>query len=271
MQIRNYLVITLPLILIASSVAYRFPELGSERDGQPRAGVLTGGTGAAEHDEHLLQRQIELLDKGSRWLRATNGYTGTLERQERVGDELEDTDTINIALRHEPFSVRLDWGENGRRVVFIDGQNDGKMLVREAGLASLLGTVRIDPHGRLAMRRSKYTIDETGILALAERLLGERREDLKHPNQVRCRMGTPAQIGDRIARPFIVEYLDRHQTPGYGKSTTWLEEDTGLPLAVEYFDIPNAVDSANRDSLLARFVFSDLEFRADLLDSDFEL
>jgi hypothetical protein len=62
-------------------------------------------------------------------------YSCTLVKQERIGGELGETQHIYLKVRHEPFSVYMSFlkPHQGREVLWVDGQNNGEMVVLEAG------------------------------------------------------------------------------------------------------------------------------------------
>ena len=74
---------------------------------------------------------------------------------------------------HQPFSVYMAFLKpyRGREVVYVDGQNDGKMVVLEAGFKRLLGKMNLDPNGTLAMNGQKHPITDVGIRNLTAKLI----------------------------------------------------------------------------------------------------
>ena len=75
-------------------------------------------------------------------------YTCTLVKRERVSGELLDHEFMTCKVRHEraadgrsvPFSVYLAFRKpdhmRGREVVYVDGENAGKLIAHQAGQAS---------------------------------------------------------------------------------------------------------------------------------------
>ena len=52
-----------------------------------------------------------------------------------------------LKVMHQPFSVYMSFLKPyaGREVVYVDGQNDGKLIVLEAGFKRMLGKINLDP------------------------------------------------------------------------------------------------------------------------------
>ena len=85
-------------------------------------------------------------------------------------------------IRHEPFSVYMKWlsGDRGRQLIYVDGQNDGKLLVQPGGIKGrLTGVLSLDPSGTLAMSDSRYPIQTAGLLALAKTILEHQKNRSK--------------------------------------------------------------------------------------------
>ena len=70
-----------------------------------------------------------------------------------------------MKVRHEPFSVYMHFDEPhaGREVIFVEGRNNNNLLVHEAGFASLIGTLELEPTGSQAMAENRYPITKAGI------------------------------------------------------------------------------------------------------------
>jgi hypothetical protein len=97
------------------------------------------------------------------------GYTLTLQKQENIGGKLNGTEVIDVAFRAKPHSVLFKWVEGSRlaeRVLYVEGENDDKMLARPAGaLARLVAgdVVGRDVTGADARQSSRSTLDEFGL------------------------------------------------------------------------------------------------------------
>jgi hypothetical protein len=107
--------------------------------------------------------------------RDVHGYRLTMEKQERIGDELQPREVIEIAFRAQPYSVYMRWLQGARRakaVLYVEGENDNQMVVHPTGVAGLLApTVKIDPNGPQAREAGRYSIKEFGLQKTLERTL----------------------------------------------------------------------------------------------------
>ncbi len=62
-----------------------------------------------------------------------NGYTLTMFKEERIDGKLQKLELMRVAFLEQPFSVSLEWLEGTRRAeraLYVEGENDGRMLVR---------------------------------------------------------------------------------------------------------------------------------------------
>ncbi len=105
-----------------------------------------------------MQMNVLLLQKGLAQFSKIPDYQCNFTKQERIGGDLSKVQQISLKMRHEPLSIYMKWrsGETGQQVIYVEGQNDGKMLVKAGGLKGRLGTLSLDPNSALAMSQSRH-------------------------------------------------------------------------------------------------------------------
>jgi hypothetical protein len=105
--------------------------------------------------------------------RTVQDYQCQLTKQERVDGELGEKQMILLKLKDNPFSVYMSFLQPfaGREVCYVAGQNEGKLIVREAGYKKMLGKMNLDPNGSLAMKGQRHPITNVGIRNLTVKLL----------------------------------------------------------------------------------------------------
>jgi hypothetical protein len=226
-----------------------------------------------------LTKKIELLQKGIALLKATPDYTAQFTKRELVNGELMDEQTMTMKLRHEPFSVYLKWRDfdAGREVMYVDGVNDGKMLVKSGtGLKARLPAILMPPDSSLAMQEARYPITRAGLLALAETIVEYNAKDLEVKNFSACRQVEDQMVGDRKCHCFVVEYLDRNCSKDYRKSVTMIDKEHCAPIFIKNFGWPNEnlsqVDGGDLDeaTLIEHYTYSDVRFGSRLSELDFD-
>jgi hypothetical protein len=225
-----------------------------------------------------LKRKVALLEQGEKFLAEVDCYTATLTKQERVGDELLDEQTIQLKCRQKPFSVYLVWttGDTGREVIFIEGENNGRMIAHDGGWKARLPAFHLDPHCRLAMRDSRYPVTSAGFGALTTMMLDLHREDVaKNSGLASCRAQEDQTFDGRPCTVFTTEYSSQASSPTYRKSITYIDNEWNLPVHSKHFEWPVAgknADKANPDdsTLIESYSFTDVDMGCALSESDFD-
>jgi outer membrane lipoprotein-sorting protein len=172
--------------------------------------------------------------------------------------------TMRLSFR-KPFDVRLDWlndrGKVDQTAVYRQGANNGKVLARQSGLGSLLGTMRLDPNESLALEDSRHPITEAGLGKLIERL----QRDAATPGLASRFLGEETLDG-RPAYKFEFK-ADTDKTVGglvgATSSLIWIDREMKLPLKLELYGATN--------TLLERHRFKDIVLNAKLTDKTFVL
>jgi hypothetical protein len=174
--------------------------------------------------------------RGRAWLQSVPDYTAVFHKQERVADVLCEPDTIDLKLRHSPFSVAMSWRENGRVVIYCDGFNENRITVRLGGWKRRLGWFHLDPHSTLAMQEARYPVTDVGLLRLTDQLLERFQPYLDRTDGVQCEWLADQFIGGRLCRVFEAEYASSAVNPDYRKSILWLDREWSVPLDLHDVD-----------------------------------
>jgi hypothetical protein len=101
------------------------------------------------------------------------GYSAVFQKQERLASKLQPSEEIQVYIREQPFSVFMHWLRGVSRadkVLYVEGENNGMMLVHPSGLAgALVKVVTKDPEGAEARQSGRYTIKTMGLKRTLER------------------------------------------------------------------------------------------------------
>jgi|SRR4051812_31697700 hypothetical protein len=183
-------------------------------------------------------------------------YSCTLVKQERVEGDLGDKQFILLKVMHQPFSVYMSFLKPyaGREVVYVDGQNSGKLVVLEAGMKRMLGKMNLDPQGSLAMSGQKHPITDVGFRNLTAKLTKMWEGEMKfaecnvttNPDtHIANRSTTMIQVIHPVprqdfrfhaARLFLDNEL---KLPIHFDAYTWPEQEGGEPLLDESYTYTN--------------------------------
>jgi hypothetical protein len=219
-------------------------------DGAPLPDNATMTRLAKDDPIQFLENCIKRCD------REAHGYRCTLVKQERLEGKLQPSEVIAIAFREKPFSVLLDWKKEARlaqRVLYVKGANDGKLLVKPAGLAALVGVVERDPEGADARKSGRYPLTEFGIKIAMERTLG-------------------SWVNAKKDGALHVEYLGARKVPEVGGRRCWVlkrtgyrqPEEDGITELTTYIDQGNwlqvgSVVKGAEGQVLGAYYFRDLQ------------
>ena len=172
--------------------------------------------------------------------------------------------TIRLFFR-KPFDVRLEWlddrGKVDQTAVYRQGANNGKVLARQSGIGSLLGTLRLDPNESLALEDSRHPITEVGLGKLIERV----QRDAASPGIASRFLGEETLDG----RPaFKFEFKAEADKTiggllGANRSLIWIDGEMKLPVKLELYNATN--------TLLERHRFKNVLLNPKLTDKTFTL
>ena len=218
---------------------------------------------------------LMLLEEARDYLESVSGYTALFRKEERVGDALK-AQEMEMKLRHEPFSVYMKWtaGDTGRELLFVEGENDGKMIVHPGGWkARLLPAIKLDPHGSIAMRESRHPVTEVGLLKLVERLIERRRDELAHAGQLYAELTDRVDYEGQPCYRFTLAHPTPKTSEFYRRSVLYLDRELGVPLSLAAWTWPDedspGVD-LEQETLVERYTYSDLVLNPRLADRDFD-
>jgi hypothetical protein len=242
--------------------------------------AIASDAGQTQDSESLatLKRKVDLLEQGEKFLAGVDCYTATLAKQEMVGTELLDEQTMQLKCRQKPFSVYLVWtaGDTGREVIYVEGENDGKMIAHDGGWKARLPAFNLDPNCRLAMRDARYPVTNAGFAALTTMMLELHREDVaKNSGLASCRAEEDQTFDGRPCTVFTTEYSSQASSPTYRKSITYIDNEWKLPVHSKHFEWPATGkngDNANPDdsTLIESYSFTDVDLECPLSESDFD-
>jgi len=205
-----------------------------------------------------------LLTQAEESLRRFTGYTATFVQQVRKGDNLLDAEEVQIKLRHEPFSVYMDFGQKGLQVLYVDGANDGRLLARKTrGLFQR--TLRLEPTSRIAMLTNRQPVTELGLLGLV--LKAERIMDACPPNaDIRFETGA-AEVAGETVRQYTVTFGSPDVQETYSKCLVCFRTGEPLPVCITCYGWS---DDGAPGELIEHYCYRDVHFDAVLADADFD-
>ncbi len=197
----------------------------------------------------VCKASLEEIDRNVR------DYSCTLIKRERVNGELGEHQHIFLKVRHEPFSVYMNFMKpfQGREVVYVDGQYNNELVVLEAGWKRVAGKLHLDPNGARAMNGQNHPITKVGIRNLTAKLIRRMEADTKYAE---CEVLTKEEkVGARpvtmvqVIHPVPRQNFDAHIArvffdnelgiPIHYDSLLWPQQQGGQPPLEESFTYTN--------------------------------
>ena len=269
------------------------PQMGGDSgSGAPNLASQTGADGKATADINrqihsaihgsrlALQLHVALLEIGKHRLEQLSDYSATFIKQERMdGEDLQEMQTMNVKIRHKPFSVYLKWiegGDTGREILFVEGEADDKMLVRLGGLkGKLVPPLKLDPRGSTALKEARHPVTELGLLELCKLCISYRKRDLQLKDGIRWEMFDDQKVCDRDCYTFAVEYTSKDVEPVYRKSITYIDKEWSLPICVRNFGwLPEGADAdpskLDENTNIEFYGYKDIRLDTRLSEADFD-
>ncbi|MFG0332066.1 MAG: DUF1571 domain-containing protein [Maioricimonas sp. JB049] len=218
--------------------------------------------------EHPLVPALRMAARSRDRLTAIEDYEATFVKSELIGRRLTSS-RMQLKLREKPFSVYLKFLEPhaGREVLYVANRNAGKLLVHEVGLASLVGSISLDPNGKLAMDESRYPLTMLGMRTLVDTVmqqwLGETRLD-----NISVNYFPKARVGELHCKVIESSHAARRPETQFQMTRLYLDADSGLPIRVQQYGFP--ARQGDRAPLIEDYLYLNLETNVGLTDADFD-
>jgi hypothetical protein len=168
-----------------------------------------------------------------RYDRDVQGYTVVMQKQERVGKVLHPKEIIDASFREKPFSVRMDWKQGERRakkVLFVEGQHDGQIVIRPAGrLAGLVVVTR--PLTDTDVKQSgRIPINEFGMKIGSQRVLNSWKAAQQRKTLHVEYLGVfrVKDAGDRLCYKLHRKDYERPEEDGITDLVIYIDKETWL-------------------------------------------
>ena len=199
------------------------------------------------------------------------GYTATFKKQERIKGTLRPQQTLEMKVRHQPFSIYFKYVSPtpGKEVVYAQGHHENKVIAHTPGVAGwLVPRLAVAPDHPLALAESRHAITEAGLANLTNRLLGFREKDMDDPEAVTILDRTTDEEG----RPWL-RSVHTHPHPNAERPFVHVEvrydPETRLPVDIRNYDWPEPGHTGALP-LAEHYQYEDVDLAATLTALDFD-
>jgi len=236
-------------------------------------------TAASNTAEHPLMPVIRWAEKERPNIAAIKDYTAILQKQENIGGKVQGAQVLEVKVRHQPFSVYTKFlfpkDLNGQQAIYVEGQNDNKLIAHGVGMERRLGTLRFEPDGFLPMRNQKYPITEMGILNLVDKLLEVGYRDSQFGEcEVKYTEGVRVGSGPAARECTMIEVI--HPVPRqnftFHIARIFVDNELNVPIRYESYDWPRRAGRSGDSTpeLIEAYTYMNLQLNVGLTDLDFD-
>ncbi len=234
--------------------------------------------------EHPLAWVLKFAREERAYLQQTvRDFTCRVTKRERIDGELQDHYYIDMCVREQthaggrmtqPLSVMLEFlgpsHVEGRRALFVAGQNDDKLLVRKGGRRFSYMVLRIDPFGPSVRRESLMPITEIGFSHLLDRTIRTLQQDVAADpsgDNTIVEHITTARIDGRPCRMVRVTHPQRRDGLEFFSTSMFIDSALSVPVRFEVYDWPES--PGQQPPLMAEVTYTNLTLNANLDDAIF--
>ncbi len=270
-----------PRLLIAEQPLPQGKTSSNEVAATPGHAALHATATVGEHPLHwVLQfaRQEQAYLKGT-----VRDFTCRLVKRERIGGFLQDYQYIDMCAREEirqgdqvvqPMSIFLHFlgpkNVAGRKVLYIDGQNDGRMMVRNGGKHFDYVIVNIDPNGDTAREESLVPITESGFNRVLSQMINVLERHVKADpsgENTKVERIPGAKINKRPVSIIRIVHAQHEDGLEFHVANVFLDDELRVPVRVDFSLWPSRPNQ--EPPLLAEYTYTDLQINVNLPDNTF--
>jgi len=208
-------------------------------------------------------------------------YTCTLVKRERINGKLGDYEYMYTKIRNQrvangkivsPLSAYMYFVKpaavKGREVLYVAGQNNGKMCAHEGGTKGrLIPSVWLAPNGVIAMKGQRYPLSEIGIENLVVKLIERGVRDRKREEcEVEFRRG--AEINGRACTIIQVTHPRRRPYFDFHIARIFIDNQYNVPIRYAAYDWPKAANA--KPEVVEEYTYLNLKINVGLTKEDFD-
>ncbi len=223
---------------------------------------------------NLAHQSLEIISS------SIHDYTAKLVKRERIDNVLGEYEFMFAKIRNRkvqdgktvvPFSVYLAFlkptAVKGREVVFVESQNQGRVLAHEGGMKRMLGTHALEPNGWMAMQGQRYPITDIGIENLVTKLI-ERGERDKRFGECSVRFLEGAKVSERDCTVIEVTHPEKVGPYDFHIAHVFLDNEYRIPVRYAAYTWPTV--AGGEPEVLEEYTYQDISFNVGLTDADFD-
>lgn len=216
-----------------------------------------------------LKAPVKICLQCENMLEKYEDYEATFIKRELVGRKMNQA-VMKVKVRQEPLSVYMLFGKpnEGREVIYVEGQNNNELLVHETGLKALAGTLSLDPSGSMAMKGNHHPITNFGIKNMMSEL-AQLWADEAHLPDVEVKFYPKAKIGELECKAIEVIHPKPVQGADFHITRLYLNAETNLPVRLQHYKFPNK--PGGEPILYEEYTYLEFKPNRGFKDIDFDI
>jgi len=208
------------------------------------------------------QKEVDLLIENSikRFQQVTD-YTCILEKKVNKKGRIFYDSKIYVKFR-KPAKYYFKWKEGrfkGQEVIYVPGKNNDHIVAHSGGLFSFI-TLKLDPEGRIAMKRNHHSLRRSGM----EKIFDILKDSYSRHKSTGCgeiKLEGEGRIDDRPV--FIIEGNFPKKNGFYAcRVIICMDKELMIPLKVTVYDWSG--------KLYEEYTFHNLKLNVGWNDKDFD-
>lgn len=234
---------------------------------------------------HPLDRVVTFAHEEQAYLRRTvRDFTCRVTKRERIDGELQEHRYIDMRVREprqagtrvtQPLSVLLEFlgpsEVTGRRVLFVAGQHDNRLLVRKGGRRFGYVVTDVDPDSSIVKQESLMPIAEIGFSQLLDRTIRTLQQDIaadpRGDNTIVEHI-TTATINGRPCQMLRITHPTRRDGLQFFSASMSIDAELHVPVRFDVYDWPET--PGQPPPLMSEFTYTNVALNVNLDDTTFE-
>jgi len=206
-------------------------------------------------------------------------YSCRVAKRERVNGRLRSFEYLDAKVRHEwrqngrllhPRSVYLKFvGPEslvGREVLWVEGQNDNRMVVRRGGKRFNYITVELSPDSETVLRESNYSPSEMGMLTMVRNLIEVAQSDMQY-DECEVEFFRSVKVDGRECLCIQVTHPTQRDHFKYHIARVFVDNAQPIPVRFESYGWPEEI--GGKPVLLEEFTFQNIKLNVGFTDAEF--
>lgn len=231
----------------------------------------------AEHplDPVLAMAQLSMSEIDDR----IDDYSCVITSQVFIDGRLDKERRMRAKIRHakdadddsKPFGVYLDFlsprSIAGQEVIWVDGQNDGKLVAHASSGFLKLKRMHLAPDGPIAMRGSKYPIWDIGFRNLIAKMYEIGCCD-RDDDDCLVTVTAGVKVEGRPCTQIEIKHEQEKEIFQFHLAKIYVDNERKIPIGYEGYTWPSA--PGGEPPLVEKFYYTDMNLNVGFKDSDFD-